>query len=115
MSTTPPPPLWQPPVSGQGVVVSVSPLENPHQIITPGKIGFKVVPDCHVLTATTSSLTPSPIPTSTRGALADPKWRAAMEEEYRALMSNGTWEFIPPSSMLQRRHRQVDLHAQVPR
>jgi hypothetical protein len=34
--------------------------------------------------------TPSPIPPSVRVALADPNWRAAMEDEYGALMSNGT-------------------------
>jgi hypothetical protein len=36
----------------------------------------------------------SPIPSSVRAALADPNWRAAMEDEYRALMSNGTWELV---------------------
>jgi hypothetical protein len=38
--------------------------------------------------------TPSPIPSSVRAALADPNWRAAMEDEYGALMSNGTWELV---------------------
>jgi hypothetical protein len=60
MGTTPPPPLWPPPAGGQGVVVPVT------------------------------SLTSSPIPSSVRAALADPNWRAAMEDEYGALMSNGT-------------------------
>jgi surface antigen len=41
-----------------------------------------------------SSLTPSPIPTSVRAALANPNWCATMEGEYGALMSNGTWELV---------------------
>jgi hypothetical protein len=80
---------------GQGVVVLVAPPDNPHWMIPRGKTGFKVVPDCPVLTAATSSPTPSPIPSSTRATLADPHWRAAMEDEYRALISNGTWELVP--------------------
>jgi hypothetical protein len=75
------------------VVVPHAP-ENTHWMITRGKSGFRVVPDRLVLTATTSSPTPSPIPSSARAALADPHWRAAMEEEYRALISNGTWELV---------------------
>jgi hypothetical protein len=72
------------------VVVPIKPLENPYQMITWGKTGFRVVPDRLVLTVATSSSTPSPIPSSARAALADPHWRAAMEEEYGALISNGT-------------------------
>ena len=41
-----------------------------------------------------TTLAPSPIPSSVRTALADPNWRAAMEDEYGALMSNGTWELV---------------------
>jgi hypothetical protein len=77
------------------MVVPVTPLDNPYQMITRSKTGFKVVPDRLVLTAVTSSPTPSPIPSSARAALTDPHWCAAMEEEYRALISNETWELIP--------------------
>jgi hypothetical protein len=91
VGTTPPPPLPCPSVGGQGVVVPVTPPDNPHRMITQGKTGFRVVPDRLVLTVATSSLTPSPIPSS------DPHWRAAMEEEYGALISNGTWELVPQS------------------
>jgi hypothetical protein len=59
--------------------------DNPHWMITWGKTGFKVVPDRLVLNDVTSSPTPSPIPSSTRAALAD---------EYGALISNGTWELV---------------------
>jgi hypothetical protein len=53
-----------------------------------------VLPDRLVLAASTSPSTPSPIPTSVHAALADPNWHATMEDEYGALMSNGTWELI---------------------
>jgi hypothetical protein len=93
--TTPPTLLPHPSVGHQGVVVPIRPPDNPHQMIRRGKTGFRVVPDRLVLTAVTSSSTPSPIPSSARAALTDPHWRAAMEEEYGALISNGTWELVP--------------------
>jgi hypothetical protein len=42
----------------------------------------------------------SPIPKSFFTALADPNWRAAMEEEHRALISNNTWDLVdrPPGT-----------------
>jgi hypothetical protein len=95
VGTTPLPPLLRPSVGGPGVVVPVTPPDNPHQMITRGKTGFKVVPARLVLTAATSSPTLSPIPSSARAALANPHWRAAMDEEYRALISNETWELVP--------------------
>jgi hypothetical protein len=64
-------------------------------MITRGKTGFRVVPHRLVLTTMTSSPTPSLIPSSARAVLADPHWRAAMEEEYGALISNGTCELVP--------------------
>jgi hypothetical protein len=66
-------------------------------MITRGKTGFRVVLDHLVLTVVTSSPTPSPIPSSARAALADPHWRAAMEDEYGALISNGIWELFSRS------------------
>jgi hypothetical protein len=54
-----------------------------------------VLPDRFILAAMTTSLTPSLIPSSIRAALVGPNWRAAMEDEYGALMSNGTWDFVP--------------------
>jgi hypothetical protein len=88
-------PLLCPSVGGQGVVVPVTPPDNPHRMITWGKTGFRAVPDRLVLTVATSSPTPSPIPSSARAVLTDPHWRAAMEEEYGALISNGTWKLVP--------------------
>jgi histone deacetylase 1/2 len=37
-------------------------------------------------------------PTSVYDALADMKWRKAMEEEYDALLQNKTWHLVSPSS-----------------
>jgi hypothetical protein len=88
-------PLSRPSIGGQGVVMPITPPENPHRMITRGRTSFRVVPDRLVLTAMASSLTLSPIPSSTRAALAGPHRRAAMEEEYGALISNGTWELVP--------------------
>jgi hypothetical protein len=69
--------------------------ENLHWMITWGKAGFRVVPNRLVLTAVTSSSTPSPIPSPARAVLVDPHWHAPIEEEYRALISNETWELDP--------------------
>jgi hypothetical protein len=93
--TPPLPPLPRPSVGDQGVVVSVTPLDNPRRMITQGKTGFRVVPDHLVLTAVTSSPTSSPIPSSARAAFTDPHWRVTMEEEYGTLISNGTSELVP--------------------
>jgi hypothetical protein len=77
------------------VVVAVTPPENPHRMVTWAKDGFRVLLDRLILTATTTSLTLSSIPSSVCTALTDPNWSAAMEDEYGALMSNGTSEIVP--------------------
>jgi hypothetical protein len=55
---------------------------------TQGATGFRQ-PKLYV--AATISLVPKLV----QVALTDPHWRAAMEEEYVALMSNGTWDLVP--------------------
>jgi hypothetical protein len=77
------------------VVVPVTPSENPHRMVTRANDGFRVLPGRLILTATTTSLTPPPIPSFVRVTLADSNWRAAMEDEYGTLMSNGTWDLVP--------------------
>jgi hypothetical protein len=36
-----------------------------------------------------------PLPLNYRSALADPNWKAAMADEYQALIDNGTWRLVP--------------------
>jgi len=45
-------------------------------------------------TASSSNLA-SPLPGNTRAALADANWRAALTEEYKTLVDNGTWRLVP--------------------
>lgn len=56
---------------------------------TRGKLGFRQPK----LGLQVSAL--SPVSSTYRGALADPNWRRAMEEEFDALRSNNTWDLIP--------------------
>ena len=37
-------------------------------------------------------------PSSVKAALADPKWRQAMQEKFDALQKNQTWVLIPPET-----------------
>ncbi|PNY18109.1 retrovirus-related Pol polyprotein from transposon TNT 1-94 [Trifolium pratense] len=58
---------------------------NDHPMITRGKTG---------------SLKPKVFlaelePKSVRSALSDPKWKQAMQDEYKALMDNKTWSLVP--------------------
>jgi hypothetical protein len=76
------------------MTVPVTPPVNPHRMVTRAKASFRVLPDHLVLTALTSPSTSSPILTSVCAALANPNWRVAMEDEYGALMNNGTWELV---------------------
>lgn len=40
----------------------------------------------------------SPLPRSPLAAIRDSNWNAAMVDEFRALMTNGTWELVPRPS-----------------
>jgi histone deacetylase 1/2 len=61
-------------------------ISQPKQI-TDGRVRYD-----HVRFANFSS---SGEPTSIGEALADPKWKAAMDEEYQALQHNNTWHLVP--------------------
>jgi hypothetical protein len=77
------------------MAVPMTPLVNPHPMVTRAKDGFRLPRDRLTLVPTASLSPPSAISTSVRAALADLNHHAAMEEEYGALMSNGTWELVP--------------------
>jgi len=61
---------------------------NQHSMTTRAKEGFRFPTQLHVSP-------PSPIQKTFRSAFADPNWRAAMEEEYAALLQNQTWDLVP--------------------
>jgi hypothetical protein len=58
-------------------------------MVTRRAAGVLRAPDRLILSATSSPALPS-VPTIVRGALVDPQWRRAMEEEYEALQANHT-------------------------
>lgn len=47
---------------------------------------------------TTTSTPPSPLPRNRKGALSNPNWKAAMTNEYDALIINDTWDLVPRTS-----------------
>ncbi|KAK1648574.1 hypothetical protein QYE76_066379 [Lolium multiflorum] len=77
-TTTPPPP----------------PADNIHPMTTRAKRGIHVPPRERLnLSAIETAI--SPIPKTYRTALHDPHWRAAMTDEFNALMQNRTWTLVP--------------------
>ena len=44
---------------------------------------------------TVNQLSTVSIPSNVHDALADPKWRKAMNEEMEVLQKNATWELVP--------------------
>jgi len=56
--------------------------------VTRAKDGFRVPVLYHAAPL-------SPVPKTFRSALADPNWRAAMEEEHTTLLQNQTWDLVP--------------------
>jgi hypothetical protein len=82
-------------VSGHAIpqgVVQITPVANDHGMVTRGKHGFREPRTIMNLQA----ITLSPIPKAYRGALADPNWHDAMQEEFTALQANKTWDLVPP-------------------
>ncbi|XP_039794290.1 proline-rich protein 36-like [Panicum virgatum] len=83
-----PPPAATVPARLPPGAVPIAPVVNQHGMATRGKSGFRQ-PAAYTATVL------SPVPKTYRSALADPNWRAAMEEEYGALLSNNTWDLVP--------------------
>ena len=68
--------------------VAVPPVANQHSMGTHSKSGFRMPAVYHAVPL-------SPVPKTFRSALANPNWRAAMEEEHSALLQNHTWDLVP--------------------
>jgi len=66
----------------------VAPVVNEHRMVSRVKLGFRQL-------ALFAAAPLSPISKTFRSALADPNWRAAMEEEHAALLRNHTWDLVP--------------------
>ncbi|KAJ9551935.1 hypothetical protein OSB04_015980 [Centaurea solstitialis] len=62
-----------------------------HPMTTRSRSG--IVKPIQKLNLHTSSI--SPVPRSHLQAIKDPNWRQAMNDEYSALISNGTWTLVP--------------------
>ena len=84
VAAAPPPPV-PPPAPSRPVTRSQTGSLKPVD-----RFGFPA-PSAHV--AATSTI--SPIPGNYRSALADLQWRAAMADEYQALIDNDTWRLVP--------------------
>jgi hypothetical protein len=63
-------------------------------MVTRRMAGVLRAPDRLILSATSSPTLP-PVPTTVCGALVDPQWWRAMEEECEALQANHTWDLVP--------------------
>ena len=61
---------------------------------TQGKSGISQPRQIFNLAAVPGDI--SVLPKTHRGALSDPNWKLAMEEEYGALIANQTWDLMPP-------------------
>jgi histone deacetylase 1/2 len=66
-------------------------MTNQHPMMTRAKLGFRQPTVFHAVPL-------SLVPKTFRSALADPNWRAAMEEEHAALLKNHTWDLVPQPS-----------------
>ncbi|KAK9132427.1 hypothetical protein Scep_011955 [Stephania cephalantha] len=67
---------------------------NVHPMITRANDGISL----RKVFLSTTSTHEHDIPASVAAALQIPHWKAAMDQEYHALMNNGTWSLVPSSS-----------------
>jgi len=71
---------------------SLEPIATSSRLVMRQQIGTLPPP---LQRLTYSTMHASPIPANYHNALADPNWRAAMVDEYKALVANGTWRLVP--------------------
>ncbi|XP_071676767.1 uncharacterized protein [Lolium perenne] len=79
------------------VAPAVSAPSRPHTRLQSGISQPKIVTDGRVRydRVRFANYSSTGEPDGVREALADPKWKAAMDEEYMALKSNRTWHLVP--------------------
>ena len=75
-----------------------TPDNSPPHTARPRKKNSKYFNDSFVNTTTLHPIPTTIEPNTHNQALKDPKWRHAMDQEFNALMQNGTWELVPPNS-----------------
>jgi histone deacetylase 1/2 len=81
-------------VPSSSVAVPVPPLDRPRTRLQSGVSQPKKFTDGTIRYAYFCS---TGEPSSTTEGFADPRWKAAMDEEYDALMKNNTWHLVPSS------------------
>ncbi|KAJ9564595.1 LOW QUALITY PROTEIN: hypothetical protein OSB04_000561, partial [Centaurea solstitialis] len=88
------PPSQPPPAesSGTSSIPSAPAATSSHPMTTRSRTGSLKPKQIFNLSVTSDI---SPIPRSTAQAMCDPNWRAAMDAEMTALLSNHTWDLVP--------------------
>ena len=90
-------PSPQPTNTSIPIHTSSSHLHRTHHMVTRSQNGI-VRPNRHLNATTRHNLPDTEEPSCASQALHYPKWRAAMSDEFNALLRNGTWDLVPPSS-----------------
>ncbi|KAJ9551722.1 hypothetical protein OSB04_015767 [Centaurea solstitialis] len=102
VSSSQPPPAEPSGISSSPSASSTEPSQPPapattsgHPMTTRSRTGFLKPKQIFNLSVTSDI---SPIPRSTAQAMCDPHWRAAMDAEMAAIISNYTWDLVPKPS-----------------
>jgi histone deacetylase 1/2 len=80
--------------SSNAPIVAVPSTVNQHAMQTRGKSGISEPQQIFNLSAIPADI--SKLPKTYQGAISNPNWKLAMEEEYGALIANQTWDLVPP-------------------
>jgi hypothetical protein len=79
-------------VASAPIAAPITPAEHPHRHLQSGVSKPKKFTDgtiCYAYFCSTGE------PSSTAEAFTDSRWKAVMDEEYSALIKNGTWHLVP--------------------
>jgi hypothetical protein len=72
----------------------VSPAARPHTRLQSGIVKPKIITDGHIRWCNACITSEPETPSE---AMQDPRWKKAMQEEFDALLRNGTWRLVSPS------------------